>query len=207
MCFQWVWCCTQRASQLRQTLLHPYRSSGPVRNNGPDKNCSINAHLSNCDSGEKHCSNLTLTVRPASANSLCPVSVFDGMGPVANAGEVSAECWIMAGWGFSDCAYRSAQGQWKAAAGRWIRCAWLASAEGHQACFSVLVVPGSNMMDEWIAAITDNGTASLLEATRPPLSTHKVWTNAFYEHLHEAHSTVCRYTFCYHLWAGLKLIY
>lgn len=28
-----------------------YRSSGPIRNNGPNKNCSISPHLSNCDSG------------------------------------------------------------------------------------------------------------------------------------------------------------
>lgn len=67
------------------------------------------------------CFHLTLTVRPASANSLCPVSVFDGMRLVPNAGEVSAECWIMPGWGcsgalgffFCQCSYRKGR-QWEA---------------------------------------------------------------------------------------------
>lgn len=31
--------------------LHPHRSSGPIRNNGSDKNCSISPHLSDGDSG------------------------------------------------------------------------------------------------------------------------------------------------------------
>lgn len=101
MRFEWVPCFTQWASQLRQTVLHPYRSSGPIRNNGPRIEQFHQPSFVKWRFRRKHCSHLTITVSPASADSLCPVSVFDGMRPVANAREVCVECWIMTGWGFS----------------------------------------------------------------------------------------------------------
>lgn len=53
---------SQKAPQLRQTVLHPYRSSGPIKNNGLRQELLHQPSFVNRWFRRKHCSHLTLTV-------------------------------------------------------------------------------------------------------------------------------------------------
>lgn len=109
VCFKWLWCFAQKASQLRE-------SAASLRIIKAHEKWWLQQELPHQPSfvrrwfRRRRCSNLTLTVCPASANSPCPVPVFDRMRPVTNAEEVSAERWIMSEWSCSGahCPSRSA---------------------------------------------------------------------------------------------------